>query len=377
MNSGELCARLVPTGVPVQVRWTDGLLSKIASVPDEVAESRWVAPSLLDLQINGFAGVDFQQDELSESDLLRAVAGLRAAGCVRFLFTVTTDAWDTMMARFCRARALRVASPALTAAIAGWHFEGPFLSSESGFCGAHNPDRMLDPTVEHIRELRSLTGTDPVLVTLAPERKGALEAISLAVVLGMHVSLGHTNASAERLQQAVRAGASGFTHFGNACPQQLDRHDNILWRVLDTTGLTLSLIPDGIHVSPPLLRTVHRLVPDRGLYYTTDAVAPAGAPPGTYTVGEHRVAVGPDQIVRQPGCTSYAGSALEPIEGVCRAAAMLRRPWQSIWDLLSSNPARFMGWPQPLAIGQPANLCLLRVSSDGNPFTEKTFLNGA
>ena len=81
----------------------------------------------------------------------------------------------------------------------------------------------------------------------------------------MRVSLGHTNASAEVLRQAVAAGATGFTHFGNACPQELDRHDNILWRALDTPGLTAGLIPDGIHVSPVLFRLVHRLFDPDGL----------------------------------------------------------------------------------------------------------------
>src|SRR6185295_14990202 len=108
---------------------------------------------------------------------------------------------------------------------------------------------MLDPTAEHIRELRTIAGNDPLLLTIAPERPGAIEAIALAVSLGMKVSLGHTNARSDDLRRAVQAGATGFTHLGNACPRELDRHDNIIWRVLDTPGLTASLIPDRIHVS--------------------------------------------------------------------------------------------------------------------------------
>src|SRR5206468_3052944 len=103
--------------------------------------------------------------------------------------------------------------------------------AEPGFCGAHNPAVMCDPTEPHIRELREITENDPLLCTLAPERRGALEAIALATSLGIKVSLGHTNAAAEILRAAGASGATGFTHLANACPRELDRHDNIIWRV--------------------------------------------------------------------------------------------------------------------------------------------------
>jgi N-acetylglucosamine-6-phosphate deacetylase len=90
---------------------------------------------------------------------------------------------------------------------------------------------MLDPTPDRIRALRQTTSSDVVLLTLAPERRGAIEAVALLTSLGMKVSLGHTNAPASCLREAVAAGATGFTHLGNTCPQELDRHDNILWRV--------------------------------------------------------------------------------------------------------------------------------------------------
>src|SRR6202008_524727 len=143
-----------------------------------------------------------------------------------------------------------------------------------------NPALMRDPAPEHILELRTITGDDPLLLTLAPERAGALPASELAVSRGIKVSLGHSNASAEILEQAVDAGATGFTHLGNGCPRDLDRHDNILWRIFERPELTVSLIPDKIHVSPALFRLVHRTM-DK-IFYTTDAMSAAGAGPGKY-----------------------------------------------------------------------------------------------
>ncbi len=366
MKTGEIRGWHYATREPMRLCWRDGRITSLAPAPAPPAPGLWLAPALVDLQVNGYAGVDFQQDGLGPADLLAAVRGLRAAGCTRFLLTLITDEWPRLTARLRHLRAARSRSLELQSAIAGWHIEGPFLSAEPGFHGAHDPSLMLDPRPRHLRELRAITAGDPLLVTLAPERRGALEAIRLAASLGMKVSLGHTNASAERLRAASAAGATGFTHLGNACPRELDRHDNILWRVLDAPGrLTTSLIPDRIHVSPPLFRLVHRAQPEGAVYYTTDAMAAAGAPPGRYPLGRLELEVGADQIVRVPGQTHFAGSALRPSDGVFRAAEMLRCDWQDAWRRFSETPARFMGWESGLAPGRPAHFCALRLTEAG------------
>lgn len=376
MDAGEICGWHYATRAPVCLRWRAGRITALDAAPAEPPPDQWLAPALVDLQVNGFASVDFQRDQRNGDDLLAAARGLREAGCTRFLLTLITDAWPRLTARLRHLRALRSALPELQSAIAGWHIEGPFLSAEPGFHGAHDPTLMLDPKPAHLRELREITGDDPLLLTLAPERPGALEAIRLAVSLGVKVSLGHTNANAETLRATIAAGATGFTHLGNACPRELDRHDNILWRVLDTPGLRVSLIPDRIHVSPPLFRLVHRALAPEAIYYTTDAMAAAGAPPGRFTLGRLEVEVGADGIVRQPGRTNFAGSALRPIDGVFRAAEMLRCGWQETWRRFSETPARFLGLASGLAPGQPAHFCWLRLA-EGNRVVELRVFDGA
>jgi N-acetylglucosamine-6-phosphate deacetylase len=366
MGTGETLGRWYSTGDRVRLCWKDGVITSREAMSNREEENGyWLAPPLVDLQVNGFTGVDFQQDDLTPDDLVRACRGLEKAGCGRWLLTLTTDRYPKMMERLERLRRLRSGSVELRRAIAGWHVEGPFLSSAPGFHGAHDPALMIDPTPDHIREIRAVTGSDPVLLTVAPERRGGIEAIALAVSMGIKVSLGHTNASAEVLDQAVLVGASGFTHLGNACPQQLDRHDNIVWRVLDNELLKVSLIADGIHVSGPLFRLVHKALGRDRIHYTTDAMAAAGALPGCYTLGALKLEVGPDRIVRQPGRTNYAGSALTPIEGVFRAARMLGTSWREVWTGFSAQPARFMGWSSALERGASADFCALRADEAG------------
>ena len=363
MSNGELIARHHADGRTVRVSWRDGILTTLESFPGAPPDA-WLAPPLVDIQINGFAGVDFQRDGQTVEALLKATRGLRRAGCTRFALTLITDEWSRLMARLRHLRQLREQSAELKAAIFGWHIEGPFLSPEPGFRGAHNSDVMCDPTPAHMDELRAITGNDPVLITVAPERTGTPEAIRHAVSLGFKVSLGHTNTPVDALRAAMAAGATGFTHLANGCPKDLDRHDNILWRVFDNPGLTVGLIPDKIHVSPVFFRLAHRLVDPAHIYYTTDAMSAAGAPPGRYSIGWIELEVGADQVVRLPGKPNFAGSALSPIDGVFRAAQMLGRPWQEVWTFLSMNPARFMGQSLELAVGQAADFCLVHADGD-------------
>jgi N-acetylglucosamine-6-phosphate deacetylase len=359
-NTGEVTGCHYATRKPVRVRWQGSRIVSLEPAADAPAGT-WVAPALFDLQVNGFGGVDFQQDNLEVEHLLDAARHLAAAGCTRFLLTLITDDWQRQMSRLARMRVLRAQSPELQQAIAGWHIEGPFLSGEPGFVGTHNAELVRDPKPADISELRAIAGNDLVLLTLAPERTGAIDVIKLATERGIKVSLGHTNASADILAQAIAAGAIAFTHLGNGCPANLDRHDNILWRVLDTPGLAVSLIPDRIHVSPSLFRLVHRALADRKLFYVTDAMSAAGAAPGRYKLGSLTLEVGADQVVRRPGTPYLSGSALRPVDGVFRAAAMLGCRWQDAWTRFSEAPAGVIGLQNTLATGQSSRFCVLRL----------------
>lgn len=380
MNSGEVTAMHYATRRPLRVKWTDGAITAIERAgtrnASDTLAARWIAPVLFDVQVNGYGGVDFQQDKLTLNQLLAATRALRRDGCGKYFFTLITAPWATLLARLRHARELRAQSLELQSAIAGWHVEGPFLSDQPGFCGAHDMKHMLDPTSDRICELKSAAGADPLLLTLAPERKDALQAIALAASLGIKVSLGHTNASADTLRDAVRAGATGFTHLANGCPRELDRHDNILWRIAETPGLTVSFIPDGIHVSPAPFRFLHRLLDERAIYYTTDAMSAAGAPPGRYKLGALEVQVGEDRIVRQPGKTNFAGSALQPAPGVFRAAQMLGCSWHECWRRMSEVPARFVGLKNELAVGAPANFCVLELDGEQQLQQIQTVVDG-
>ena len=366
--------RLWPDGRAVRWRVADGALREIAGEGGAPGRLPWIAPLLFDAQVNGYAGVDFRSDGLRPDDLERAADAFAADGGGRFLLTLISDDWDRLLERLGRYRAWRAESPLLQRRIAGWHVEGPFLSAAPGYRGAHVPAVLRDPRPEDVRRLRAVCGDDLLWLTLAPERHGALETVAEARALGMAVWCGHTDAPAARLRAALAAGVCGFTHLGNGCPAQLDRADNILWRALDLPEIRATLIPDGLHVSPPLFRLIHRQIGRERIAYVTDAMSAAGAPPGRYRLGALETEVGADGIVRLPGTRQFAGSSLRPLVGVFRAAAMLGRGWAEVWDGFSRRPAAWAGLPWGWREGQPADFCLIEELETGSmavtPYTE-------
>ena len=328
--------------------------------------SPWIMPSLLDLQVNGFNGVDFQDASISIEDLERAVLGLQRQGCAGCLVTLITDDWDAMLAKLRRLVSFCAERSDLRQFIVGWHLEGPFLSEKEGFRGAHPAEYMRNPSSRDLDQILAITDSDPVLLTVAPERNGVISLIKKAVEAGLQVSLGHSAADRDQLNAAVEAGASGITHFGNGCPQMWERHDNWFWSVVDRSNLFVGLIPDGIHLPAPVFRGMHRALSERNqIYYTTDAMSAAGAGPGRFALAGQILEVGVDQVVRQPGQPNFAGSALSPLEGISRAIDMTGESWRSIWNRYSAVPAQFMGLDLELKLGAPLRFCLVGVTNDG------------
>lgn len=278
-----------------------------------------VGPALFDPQVNGFGGVDFQNPDITLEALEHAANELRRAGCPQMLATLVTAAPDALTEQFRRIADCIERSERLREAILGFHLEGPFISPDPPYAGAHPAALTRDPDWKLFTRWQKASGGRIRLVTLAPERAGAAEFTRQAARSGVTVSLGHTNASAAQLWAAVEAGARLFTHLGNGCPGELPRHDNIIQRALAIPDLLASVIPDGIHVPPPSLANLLRALGPGRFVFTTDAMSAAGAPPGRYNFGPLETVVGADRIVRNPGANSLAGSALRPIDGLYNA----------------------------------------------------------
>lgn len=298
---------------------------------------------LFDFQVNGFAGVDFQSYDLNPEEMAHAVAALRRHRTTAILVTLITDRIDALCRKFEQIELIRRRDEHVAAVVRGYHLEGPWISSEPGYYGAHPVERVCRPSLSDYRRLRDAAGGHLRLITLAPEVDGCLEIMEEATRDGIRTSLGHTNASEQAIDMAIEAGATLATHVGNAAPLHLHRHDNVIQRLLSRDELIACLIPDGLHLPPFVLKNYYRAKPKGRVFFTTDCVTAAGAPPGRYTVGPHVVDVAEDGIVRLPGDKRFAGSSLTLDRGVENIVKWLGLDRAAAVEMCSILPARHFG----------------------------------
>jgi N-acetylglucosamine-6-phosphate deacetylase len=313
-----------------------------ASSPPSPARARW-----FDFQINGFGGIDFQAPAVTLAEMEHAVAVMRHHGVAGMFLTLITDEIDAHCRRLENFEKLCAASPALASMTVGYHIEGPWLSPEPGYRGAHPPGPMHAPSMAEFERLQSAANGRIRLITLAPEWPGSAECIAAITQAGVHISLGHTNASEKQIDDAIRAGARFATHVGNGTPLQMHRHDNVVQRLLARDELVACLIPDGIHLPPFALKNFYRAKPAGRVLFTTDAMSAAGAPPGRYQIGRLEIEVEADGIARNPGGGGFAGSTLTPDEGVRRCATYLGISTRESEELWSTAPATAFGISLP------------------------------
>lgn len=303
--------------------------------------------SLFDLQVNGFAGVDFQRTDLSAAELRRAVDALRKHETHRIFLTLITDEVDALCRKFERIERLRAEDEIVRETICGYHLEGPFLSPVEGFVGAHRSDLQQAPNLAAFESMQAAAGGNIRLVTLAPEWPESEVFIREITRRGVIVSLGHTDASESQIDDAIAAGATLCTHLGNGVPQLMHRHDNVIQRLLARDELTACFIPDGVHLPRNVLRNFVRAKPAGKAVFTTDCMAAAGAPPGRYTIGASEVE-SRDGVVRVPGKPNFAGSCLVPDQGVANAASWLEISESEARAMFSTRVATHFGLQLPL-----------------------------
>ena len=304
---------------------------------------------LVDLQVNGFAGLDFNGGEhlghFAEGRLDRALEAVLATGVTTLLPTVITAAPDLLEARLEALDAAIAASPLARLLCPGFHLEGPFLNPAPGYHGCHPPEAMRPPDHALVERLERRLSRPILLVTLAPELPGAEDFIRRARAAGRLVALGHSAADFRTVRRAAEAGATLSTHLGNGLPQTLPKLDNPLFAQLAEDRLAATFIADGIHLPPDALRVLLRAKgPERALL-VTDAVAAAAAPPGRYPFAGMTVERDAAGTVRVPGAASLAGSALCLDDAVRNLVA---------WGLADAAEALAMASTRPAAILAPA-----------------------
>lgn len=303
-----------------------------------------VTAGLFDMQVNGFAGVDFNDSEgLTAAALEHALAALLATGVTACLPTIISASAAQLQARL-QALDQAVCGSRLGAAmVPGYHLEGPFLNAQHGYAGCHPPQAMRAPDARLLQRLERGLSRPILMLTYAPEFDcGERFAHSLRAQRKL-LCIGHSAADEQTVARAVRAGARMSTHLGNGIPQQLPKFDNTLQAQLGCDALCASFIADGLHIPARALRSMIRAKGLERSILVSDAVsAAATGRPGSYRFAGAEVVLGADGAVRAPGAQCLAGSSLTLDQAVRNAVAWGCADFAQAVALASANPRRLL-----------------------------------
>ncbi len=307
-------------------------------------------PGLVDLQVNGYQGVDFSGSDLTDESFVWSCRQMLAAGATAFLPTLITSP-PGVYERNLPIIARVLDGGEFRGRVLGIHLEGPFISRQDGARGAHTAQWVRAPDPGYLEELIRLANRQIRLLTIAADQKGADDLARCAVSHGIAVALGHHMATDQDLELLVQAGATALTHLGNAVPAMLERHHNPIWAGLANDDLSATLITDGHHLPETLIKTILRVKGPRRCIVVSDASPLAGMPPGRYH------SMGADVVLEESGrlynpATGYlAGSSATMRQCVSHLCGLGLLDRDDLARVCFANPLRLIGCtPEDIAL---------------------------
>jgi N-acetylglucosamine-6-phosphate deacetylase len=337
----------------------DGRIEAVGLSP--AGASGLAVPGFIDVQVNGFAGVDFLP--ASTEDYLRAGEAMAATGVTSYLPTLITAPPDAYREGLATLAALPAAGPRML----GAHLEGPFLSPQ--WPGAHPPHHLREPDLALVDELRAL---GPITtMTVAPELPGGLALVAALIERGIVVHIGHTDADAATAHAAFDRRARALTHIHNAHRRFKPRDPGPSAVALVRPDVTVTAIVDGVHLAPETAFSAWLAARER-FCLITDAIAAAGAGDGTFHIGELVVHVADGACRLENG--TLAGSVLT-MDRAIRELVALGAPLPAAVAAATLAPARLLGRADlgRLEPGLPADVAVL----DDNLHVTSTLVGGA
>ena len=305
--------------------------------------NRFISHPLVDIQVNGFSGFDLNIDSVTSSDVCEMVRMLWGVGTGFLCPTIVTASFESIKNSLKAVVEACYSDPIVKHSIIGIHLEGPYISAEDGPRGAHPLAHVRDPSWDEFRRLQDIAEGMIKIITLAPEKEGAIPFIDKLTSTGVCVSIGHTNASTDDIQAAIGAGARLSTHLGNGAHAKIQRHPNYIWEQLAADELYASLIVDGHHLPQSVVKTMMRAKTLDRCILISDATALAGMPSGHYNFAGQPVELKDDHSIRLIGTEYLAGSAIKLARGVENSVKYACITLENAISLATMQPLRLLG----------------------------------
>ncbi len=349
------------SGARTVLKIRDGRIAQVLSGPTSPTSGDlpFVGPGLVDLQVNGYGGMDFNSTPLDGEIVWRVTRALWREGVTTYYPTIITNCDEAIEGAVRTIATARSRDGLVESSVAGIHLEGPFISPEDGPRGAHNKVHVRAPDWSQFGRWQDAAEGNIKLITLSPEWPGSTNFITKCVDEGVTVCIGHTAATPEQIREAIAAGARMSTHLGNGAHPMLPRHPNYIWEQLAQDALWASVIADGFHLPEAVLKVVLKVKGNRTVL-VSDAVSFSGMEPGEYDahVGGRVVLTPQGKLHMADNPQLLAGSVRMLRQEVEHLAKSHLSSLSEAWEMASVRPASFMNLPQAdgLTAGAPADL---------------------
>jgi N-acetylglucosamine-6-phosphate deacetylase len=369
----------VLTGGAVEIEIAHTRICRVKEI-EASDEHPYLSPGFLDIQVNGYNGHGYSHEDFSEETIKKIIFALDSSGTTQHFATIVTTPNARMLKNLAViARAVRT-SEDIAAAIAGIHIEGPYLSPEDGPRGAHDPAYLRDPDFSEFQGWQDAAQGLIRLITLAPERKGAIEFIQKVTSAGVRIAIGHSGAEPACIREAIEAGACMTTHLGNGSHNLLPRLKNYIWEQLAADELAASIICDGFHLPAAVVKVFKRAKGLGKLILVSDVAYYGGLRPGIYQFDNIDVQVFEDGHLGLAGTEFLAGAAHLLDRDIAQFMAYTGCSLAETIPLCTINPSNVMGLPQNygrIEEGSPANLVFFNYrKGNGRLDIVRTIRNG-
>ena len=372
----QITGNLIFYNKPIEITLRESLVQSIKPIRlTSVNKDHLISPALVDIQVNGFVGNDLNVPTVNDTDVCEMARELWKVGTGLICPTIVTNSFDNIKNSIKAVVKACESDHSVGNSILGIHLEGPYISEVDGPRGAHPLEHVRDPDWNEFEEFQDIAEGKICIVTLAPERKGAIRFIERLVENGIVVAIGHTNASADDIRDAISAGASLSTHLGNGAHAEIRRHPNYIWEQLGADELKASLIVDGHHLPPSVVKSMIRAKDPERCILISDAVSLAGLDPGIYEFAGSQVELTEDRVVRLAGTEYLAGSAIELVKGIENTIKFTGLSLEKAMRFATINPLILLGENDRLE--KMVDLFVFKYDSDYQKITPvATIVNG-
>ncbi|MFC2124643.1 N-acetylglucosamine-6-phosphate deacetylase [Bacteroidota bacterium] len=374
-----ITGRLYSNNEIVTLQITDGIITGIKGADARIStgQDTYIAPGLIDTQVNGYSSISFGQDKLTTKEVRKVTEAMWKEGVTTYFPTVVSSPHERIKTSFSILAEANEKDAEIRQSVPGFFLEGPYISPIDGFRGAHNKDYVRLPDWEEFTEYVKASNNQIILVGVAPEMEGAISFIQKCKNKGITVALAHHNGNADIIHEAVNNGATVSTHLGNGCANMINRHNNPLWPQLAEERLTPSLIVDGHHLRPEEVKTFLKVKGPDNIMLVSDATMLAGMPPGTYNWDGKTVVMTEDGMLKYPEQNVLAGASFPIRYGVFNVMKFTGCSLEEAITMASTTPANTFNLDDrgAIEVGKRADIILFKLENDQMKI-EKTFLAG-